>query len=254
MWADHKPGSPLEPASPELRSGIHHRPRPLSIYQSKVPSIHHAKVPSIYQSSGEGALGMPVACRTCPTCIQYGVFLGREMGLRTRGRATEPFGPFGPKVTKKSENLKRVFQGLLAPGRPKSPRRVNRKSKMSQDDPVLTLLLLYGRPRPEGPERLFSDFFVTLGPKGPRGSVARPRVLKNGHCSGTPNPHNLSGKYWQYTSNLYRSTRPICNAVPCRLLSFEERETPQYTSYLYRSTPPICTGSAFERTYQWLGA
>ena len=61
-----------------------------------------------------------------------------------------------------------------------------------------------------------------------------------GNCSGTPNPYNLSEKYWQYTSNLYRSTPPICNAVPCWLLNFG-RETPQYTSNLYRNTPPICT-------------
>ena len=64
---------------------------------------------------------------------------------------------------------------------------------------------------------------------------------ETGHCSGTPNRCNLSEKYWQCTSNLYRSTPPICNAVPCRLLSLEERETPQCASYLYRNTPPICT-------------
>ena len=58
----------------------------------------------------------------------------------------------------------------------------------------------------------------------------------NGHCSGTPNPYNLPERSWQYTSNLYP-----CNAVPCWLLSLEERETPQYASYLYRSTPSICT-------------
>ena len=34
-------------------------------------------------------------------------------------------------------------------------------------------------PGPEGPERLFSDFFVTLGLKGPKGSVARPRILND---------------------------------------------------------------------------
>ena len=73
--------------------------------------------------------------------------------------------------------------------------------------------------------------------------------------SGAPNLYNLSEKYWQYTSNLYRSTPPICNAVPCWLLSSGERETPQYTSklyrstppILYRSTPPICTGDTFEK-------
>ena len=64
---------------------------------------------------------------------------------------------------------------------------------------------------------------------------------------GTVQEHNSSEKYWQYTSNLYRSTPPICNAVPCWLLSLAERETPQYASHLYRSTPPICTGVAFER-------
>ena len=59
-----------------------------------------------------------------------------------------------------------------------------------------------------------------------------------GHC-----PYNLSEKYWQYTSNLYHSTPPICNAVPCWLQSFGERETPQYTSNFYCSTPPICTAA-----------
>ena len=66
-----------------------------------------------------------------------------------------------------------------------------------------------------------------------------------GHCSGTPNPDNLSEKYWQYTVNLYRSAPPICNAVSRWLLSLEERETPQHTSNLYCSTPPICTIARF---------
>ena len=35
-----------------------------------------------------------------------------------------------------------------------------------------------GRPGSEGGIGLFSNFFVTLGPKGPKGSVTRPRVLK----------------------------------------------------------------------------
>ena len=61
-----------------------------------------------------------------------------------------------------------------------------------------------------------------------------------GDCLGTPNPYNLSEKYWQSISNLYRNTPPTCNAVPCWLLNFGERETLQYTSNLYRSTPPIC--------------
>ena len=50
-------------------------------------------------------------------------------------------------------------------------------------------------------------------------------------------------QYWKYTAKLYRSTAPICNAVPCWLLSLEEKETPQYASHLYHSTPPICTRS-----------
>ena len=55
----------------------------------------------------------------------------------------------------------------------------------------------------------------------------------------SPNPYNLSEKYWQHTSNLCRRTPPICNAVPCWLLSLEEREKPQYASCLYRSMPPF---------------
>ena len=62
-----------------------------------------------------------------------------------------------------------------------------------------------------------------------------------GDCLGTPNPYNLSEKYWRYTSNLYRSTPLICNAVPPWLQSFGDKETPQYTSNLYCSTPPIYT-------------
>ena len=54
-----------------------------------------------------------------------------------------------------------------------------------------------------------------------------------GHCSRAPNPYNLSEKYWRYTSNSYRCMPPICNAVPCWLLSLEEREAPQYTSNSY---------------------
>ena len=52
-----------------------------------------------------------------------------------------------------------------------------------------------------------------------------------GHRSGTPNPHNFSEKYWQYTSNLYRSTPAICNAVPCWLLSLEETEAAAHLQF-----------------------
>ena len=76
----------------------------------------------------------------------------------------------------------------------------------------------------------------------------------------SPQPYNLSEKYWRYTSNLYSSTPPICSAVPCWLLSFGERETPQYTSNLYCNTPPICTAvrllfvpAIFLGKYQRLG-
>ena len=66
-------------------------------------------------------------------------------------------------------------------------------------------------------------------------------------------------EFWQYTSNLYRRTPPICNAVPCWHLSLEKRENsairllvvPQHASYLYRSAPRTCTGSTFEK-YQFL--
>ena len=73
-----------------------------------------------------------------------------------------------------------------------------------------------------------------------------------GNCSGAPDPSNLSEKYWQYISNLYCSTPPICNAVPCWLLNFGERKR--------RSTPPICTAvrlpfvpAMLVRKYQGLG-
>ena len=82
----------------------------------------------------------------------------------------------------------------------------------------------------------------------------------NGNCLGTPNPYNVSEKHWRYTSNLHRSTPPICNAVSRWLLSFGERETPRSTSNLYGNTPPICTAvrlpsvpAILLRKYQGLG-
>ena len=61
------------------------------------------------------------------------------------------------------------------------------------------------------------------------------------------NPYNLSEKYWQYNSNLYRSTPPICNAVkkgkrrnmPPICTAVRLLFVPQYASH--------CTGSAFEK-------
>ena len=85
-------------------------------------------------------------------------------------------------------------------------------------------------------------------------------ILEATGLAGLWRPYNLSEKYWQYTSNLYRSTPLICNAVPRWLQSFGDRETPQYTSNLYRSTPPICTAvrlpfvpAILLRKYQGLG-
>ena len=71
----------------------------------------------------------------------------------------------------------------------------------------------------------------------------------SGHCLGALSPHNLSEKYWQYTSNLYRSTPAICNAVPFwqRNAAIRFLVVPQYASYLYHGTPPICTGNTFEK-------
>ena len=63
----------------------------------------------------------------------------------------------------------------------------------------------------------------------------------------------LSKKVLQYTSNLYGSTPPVCNAVPSWLPSFEEREAQQYTSHLYGSMPPICT-AVLLRKYWGLGS
>ena len=55
-----------------------------------------------------------------------------------------------------------------------------------------------------------------------------------------PNPYSSRRKCW-YTSNLYRHMPPICNTVPCWLLSLEERVTPQHAFYLHCTMPPICT-------------
>ena len=81
-----------------------------------------------------------------------------------------------------------------------------------------------------------------------------------GQCLGTANPYSLSEKYWQYTSNLYRSSPPICNAVPCCILNSGDKETLQYAPNLYCNTPPICTAvrlpflpAILLRKYQGLG-
>ena len=73
-------------------------------------------------------------------------------------------------------------------------------------------------------------FSVTFGPKSALGTVREPPTCTT-YLKSTV----------EYASNLYRSTPPICNTVPCWLLSLEERETPHYTSNFYCSTPPICT-------------
>ena len=88
---------------------------------------------------------------------------------------------------------------------------------------------------------LESSEFTTYWEQG-RDSMLPLHAANSGHCLGAPNPYDLSQRYWQYTSNLYRrAPPPICSTAPCWLLSFEERETPQHTSNLYCSAPPICT-------------
>ena len=99
--------------------------------------------------------------------------------------------------------------------------------------------------------------------------LCRPRTLLRtlsllrtppGHCLGTPKPYNLSKKCCS-TPPFFTVVRPpVYNAVPCWLLSFEEREMPQYTFNLYCSTPPICTAVGLPfvpamllRKYQCLG-
>ena len=107
---------------------------------------------------------------------------------------------------------------------------------------IQILPLYWGNPNInnlEGPPKLFrSACFAAVSLRfGGQNSLA----IFFGTVQEPPARTTLSEKYWQYTSNLHRSTPPICNAVPCWLLSLEERETPQCTSHLYRSTPPICT-------------
>ena len=41
-----------------------------------------------------------------------------------------------------------------------------------------------------------SKYYVSVGREG----------AENGVCFGTPNPYNVSEKYWRHTSNLYRNT------------------------------------------------
>ena len=96
------------------------------------------------------------------------------------------------------------------------------------------------RESPENDRRSFPDSRSVFRAPGRQVDL---RGVPHGHCSGTPNLYNLSEKCWQYTSNFYRSTPPICNAAPCWLLSLEERETPQHTSNLYCNTPPISTAA-----------
>ena len=49
----------------------------------------------------------------------------------------------------------------------------------------------------------------------PEGAKSLPKTYRGlcGDCSETPNPYNVSERYWRYISNLYCSTPPICNAV-----------------------------------------
>ena len=66
----------------------------------------------------------------------------------------------------------------------KESKKVKNESKRPRFDSFLT----FWPPAAGRPEGLFSDFFVTSGPKGPKGSVARPRVLnpsENHLSSGT---------------------------------------------------------------------
>ena len=59
--------------------------------------------------------------------------------------------------------------------------------------------------------------------------------LQNGHCLGTPNPHNLSNNYCR-TSPISTAVRPqfVTLCLAGFYLSLEERGMPQYTSHLYR--------------------
>ena len=94
-----------------------HRPSP-SERRSPGPSLPMSEFQS--QSSREIAASMghslPIRYWARPTKSSCSTLLYTiAIILRTRGRATEPFGRFGPKVTK---NRKRVPSPLLAPGRP----------------------------------------------------------------------------------------------------------------------------------------
>ena len=76
-------------------------------------------------------------------------------------------------------------------------------------------------------------------------------VESNGHCSGTPNPYNVSEKYWRYTSNLYRSMasklwRKGNAAVHLQFVL-------QYASHLYPAVRLPFVPAILLRKYQGLG-
>ena len=83
-------------------------------------------------------------------------------------------GHLGPKVEKKSEN---ESPGPLGPGGPKSPNQSRKRVKIVKKESILTRFRLRfglcGPPGPRGPGDSFSDFFSTLGPKGPNDPCSR---------------------------------------------------------------------------------
>ena len=84
------------------------------------------------------------------------------------------FGPFGLEVEKKSEN---ESLGPLGPGGPKSPKRSRERVKIDYSSTISTRFRLrfglFGAPGSRGPGDSCSDFFLTLGPKGPNDPCSR---------------------------------------------------------------------------------
>ena len=80
------------------------------------------------------------------------------------------FGPFGPKVEKKSEN---ESLGPLGPRGPKSPKQSRKRVQIDYCLTISTPFWTFWAPGSRGPGDPFSDFFPTLGLKGPNDPCSR---------------------------------------------------------------------------------
>ena len=134
--------------------------------------------------------GTAIAHRASAICMEAGakqqhLTLGADFweGDATGHLSCEPsdelqesLGPSGPEIPKKSQ---KCLLGHPAPGSQKvwkksrkSPKSLEKVSKMSVRDFFETFSRLFGTPGPEAPGDFFSDFLGISGPEGPRDSCS----------------------------------------------------------------------------------